>query len=68
MAMNLSHEMLLYVNFQSSHWSVYDLGPNSGDLDAGNWDADADDIFGWQLMGNCWCELYGSRQYRLDFS
>lgn len=37
MAMNLSHEMLLYVNFQSSHWSVYDLGPNSGDLDAGNY-------------------------------
>lgn len=37
MARNLSHEMLLYVNFQSSHWSVYDLGPNSGDLDAGNY-------------------------------
>lgn len=35
--MNLSHEMLLYVNFQNSHWSVYGLGPNSGDLDAGNY-------------------------------
>jgi len=37
MVMNLSHEMLLYVNFQSSHWSVYDLGPSSGDLDVGNY-------------------------------